>query len=68
MKNHAENVLQKLVPEPFSILRYKLKQPLQARNSFKSHILIEDYQKALKKLTLFFLSNPVPFNEQSYQK
>ena len=28
----------------------------------------EDYQKALKKLTLFFLSNPVPFNEQSYQE
>ena len=28
----------------------------------------EDYQKALKKLTLFFLSNPVPFNRQSYQK
>ena len=28
----------------------------------------EDYQKALKKLTLFFLSNPIPFNEQSYQK
>ena len=28
----------------------------------------EDYQKALKKLTLFFLSNQVPFNGQSYQK
>ena len=28
----------------------------------------EDYQKALKKLTLFFLSNPVLFNGQSYQK
>ena len=28
----------------------------------------EDYQKAFKKLTLFFLSNPVPFNGQSYQK
>ena len=28
----------------------------------------EDYQKALKKLTLFFLSNPLPFNGQSYQK
>ena len=28
----------------------------------------EDYQKAFKKLTLFFLSNPVPFNEQNYQK
>ena len=28
----------------------------------------EDYQKALKKLTSFFLSNPVPFNGQSNQK
>ena len=28
----------------------------------------EDYQKGLKKLTLFFLSNPVPFNERNYQK
>ena len=31
-------------------------------------ILKEDYQKVLKKLTLFFLSNPVPFNEQIYKK
>ena len=31
-------------------------------------MLKEDYQKALKKLTIFFLSNPVPFNGQSYQK
>ena len=28
----------------------------------------EDYQKALKKLFSFFLSNPVPFNGQSYLK
>ena len=28
----------------------------------------KDYQKALKKLILFFLSNPVPLNGQSYQK
>ena len=28
----------------------------------------KDYQKAWKKLTSFFLSNPVPFNRQSYQK
>ena len=28
----------------------------------------EDYQKALKKLALFFLSNPVFFNGQNYQK
>ena len=26
------------------------------------------YQKPLKKLTLFFPSNPVPFNGKSYQK
>ena len=34
----------------------------------KQDILKEDYQKALKKLNLFFLSNPVPFNGQTYQK
>ena len=28
----------------------------------------EDYQKALKKVALIFLSNPVPFNRQNYQK
>ena len=28
----------------------------------------EDYEKALKKLTLFFVLNPVPFNGQNYQK
>ena len=27
-----------------------------------------DYQKPLKKSTLFFLPNPVPFNAQSYKK
>ena len=31
-------------------------------------ILKEDYQKALKKATFFFLANPVPFNRQIYQK
>ena len=31
-------------------------------------MLKEDYQKALKKLALFFLSNPVPFNGQDYEK
>ena len=29
---------------------------------------MEDYQKALKKFTLFFLSNPVLFNGPNYQK
>ena len=34
----------------------------------KYDILKEDYRKALKKLTLYFLSNPVPFNGQNYEK
>ena len=51
---------QKLVPDPFLNLVNNPKQPLHARK--------EDYQKALKKSTLFFLPNPVPFNGQSYQK
>ena len=28
----------------------------------------EDYEKAFKKLILFFLSNPVSFNGQDYEK
>ena len=28
----------------------------------------EDNQKALKKLSLFILSNPIPFNGQGYEK
>ena len=28
----------------------------------------EDYQKVFKKLAIFFLSHPVTFNGQSYQK
>ena len=35
---------------------------------FKIRYFERAYQKALKKLTLFFLLNPVPFNGQSYQK
>ena len=69
MKNHAENEHQKLARDPFSILLNNPKQPLHARNSFKNKIFLkEDYQKGSKKLTLFCLSNPVPFNGKSYQK
>ena len=58
---------QKLVPDPFLIFRYKLKQPLQARNYFKSRIF-ERESESLKKVNFIFLSNPVAFNGQSYQK
>ena len=50
---------QKLVPDLFIILVNNPKQPLHAKNYF---------QKTLKKVTSFFLSNPVPFNRQNYQK
>ena len=32
------------------------------------HFLKEDYQKPVKKSTLFFLLNTFPFNVQSYEK
>ena len=50
----------------FLILLNIPKQILHVGNSFENEILKDDYQKALKKLTLFFLSNPVPFNGRSY--
>ena len=34
----------------------------------KKGIMKEDYEKTLTKVTLVFLSNPVPFNEQNCQK
>ena len=69
MEDHAENVLQRLVPDPVLILVNSPKQPLHARNFFlKKDILKEDYQKTLKKLTIFFMSHPVPFNGQNYKK
>ena len=36
IENHAENVQQKLVPDLFIILVNNPKQPLHARNYFKS--------------------------------
>ena len=59
---------QKIVPAPFLILVNNPKKPLHAINSLENKIFWKDYQKAFKKLTLFFLSNLVPFNGQNYQK
>ena len=68
MENHAENMHQKLVPSPFLILVNNPKQPLHARNSFEIRYFERGLSKALKKLTLFFLSNLDPFNGQNYKK
>ena len=38
MKNHARNMYQKLIPDPFLILLNNAKQPLHARNSFTNQI------------------------------
>ena len=38
MENHAENVHQKLVPDPFFILVNNPKQPFDARTFFKNKI------------------------------
>ena len=59
----------KQVPDPFLILLNNPKQPT-ARKKFclKWNVFKDDYQKILKKLTLFFPFNPVPFGEQSYQR
>ena len=67
-KKHAENLHQKLAQDPSLILLNNPKQPLHVRNSFKKSILKKGYQKALKKLTLIFLLNPILFKGQSYQK
>ena len=61
MEKSCRKCDQKLAPELFLFLANNPGQPLHARKSFKD-ILKRDYQKLLKKLTLFFLSNPVPFN------
>ena len=37
-------------------------------NLLKIRYFEKGLSKSLKKFTLFFLSNPVPFNGQSYQK
>ena len=39
MENHAENLHQKLVPDPFVILTENPKLSLHARNFFKNKIL-----------------------------
>ena len=61
--------MQKLFPDLFFNLVNNLKQPLHAKNSFENIMSWKgDYRNSLKKLTLLFLSNPVPFNGQGYQK
>ena len=54
MENHAKQVDQKLVPDPFLILGNNPKQPLHAGNSFQNKIFWKRVSKSLKKLSSFF--------------
>ena len=67
MENHGKNVYQRLFPDPFLTLVNNPKSHYMQEIK-KEDILKEDYQKALRKLISFFLSNPVLFNGQSYLK
>ena len=67
-KNHAENMHQKLVPDLFIIFVNNRNSHCMQEIALKVRYFKEDYQKALIKVTLFFLLNPVPFNGQNYQK
>ena len=60
---------QKLVPDFFIILVNNPKQALHSRIILKiRYFEIKNYQEALKKVTLFFFSNPVLFNRENSQK
>ena len=59
---------QKLAPDPVLILLNNPTAIACKKFFLKEDILKEDYRKAFKKLILFFLSNPVPFNGRNYQR
>ena len=62
-------MLQTLVPDPFLNWVNNPKQPLDVRNSFKNKIFWKKIIKnPLKDLPLFFLSNPLPFNDKIVMK
>ena len=61
MKNHAENVHQKLTPDHFLILLNNQEQPSHARNSFKNKVFWKRIIKNLKKVKFIFSFEPSQF-------
>ena len=61
MKNLAENVHQKLVPEPFLVFLNNPKQSFHARNCFKMRYFEQGLSKSFKKLNFIFSFGPNPF-------
>ena len=64
---YIENVLQKLVLDPFLIFEIVLKQPILAGSFFETYFEIA-LSENFKKLTWFFPSHPVSFYGQDYEK
>ena len=59
-KKHAENVNEKLIPDPFLVLVNNPKQPLHTKNSFTNHIFWKSHiilSKSFKKVNFIFLPN-----------
>ena len=61
MNNRAENVHQKLGPDPLLILTNNPKQPLHARIVLKIRYFERRLLKALKKVNFIFPFKPSPF-------
>ena len=59
MEKYAENVHEKLAPDPFLILVNNPKQPLLARNSFRNKIFWKRIiKKPFKKVNFSSKSSP----------
>ena len=68
MEKSCRNYALKSSPWPLLNFVKQLKTTIACKKLIcKWDILKEDYQKASKKLTLFFLSNPISFNKQDHE-
>ena len=68
MEKITKKMCAKASPRPRFILANNSKQPLQARNSFKNRYFEIGSSKSLKKVNFIFLSNPLSFNGQDFEK
>ena len=69
MKKSCRKCAPKASPGPLFYFGKKPKTVIACKKFFwESDILKGDYQKPLKKITSFFLSNLVPFHGQIYKK
>ena len=68
MEKSCRKCATKASPKPLFYFRLTQNINCMQKILLKIRYYGRGYQKALKKLTLVFLANPVPFSGQSYQK